>query len=161
ASVAPLAADRGLAGPPLGGPLPAPAAADADYVSQAMNAALGRARQQWTFNLLVAAVSASLVIGGCILTAVTWLLGAVSPIRVLCGPGVGLLGITSWLVTQPAAQLARADNQISLLTIVWTNYAQELRSCSHLPDPAGAAACNARAGAEAVQYFNQIVAAKN
>jgi hypothetical protein len=64
------------------------------------------------------------------------------------------------MVTQPTAQLNRAGNQISLLTIVWTNYAQELRNCARITDPTQAASCSQRAGAEAVQYFNQIVSEK-
>jgi serine/threonine protein phosphatase PrpC len=143
--------DRGLPAPPAGD------AAATDYVNQAMGAALARARQQWTFNLLLAASTASLVIGGCILTVINWLVGDTAALDAFFGPGVGLLGILGWLITKPSAQLNRAGNQISLLTIVWTNYAQELRACTRLTDPAGAAACAQHVGAEAVQYFNQIV----
>jgi hypothetical protein len=108
----------------------------------------------------MAGVSASLVIGGCLVTIGTLLLGKGEQLGALFGPGVGLLGIVSWLVTQPTSQLNRAGNQISLLTIVWTNYAQELRNCARITDPTQAASCSQRAGAEAVQYFNQIVTEK-
>ncbi len=148
---------------PVAAPAPLPVALDPgspDYVSQAMTEATNRARQQWTFNLLMAAISAALVIGGCLLTALMLLLGQPGLLDLLFGPGVGLLGVMSWLVTQPAAQLSRADNQISLLTIVWTNYAQELRACGRMTDPNAVAACNQRAGADAVQYFNQIIGTK-
>lgn len=158
----PMDVDRSLAVPGSGPVAPViPPDAPPDYVNQAMSAALGRAHQQWTFNLLMAGVSATLVIGGCLVTIGTLLLGKGEQLGALFGPGVGLLGIVSWLVTQPTAQLNRAGNQISLLTIVWTNYAQELRNCARITDPTQAAACSQRAGAEAVQYFNQIVAEKS
>ncbi|HMA35291.1 MAG TPA: protein phosphatase 2C domain-containing protein [Chloroflexia bacterium] len=149
ASAAP-SRDRGLPGPP-------PDTAGADPVSVAMSAALARARQQWTFNLLVAAASACLVLGGCLLTGITWLLGHGGLLEALFGPGLGILGILGWLVTQPAAQLTRAGTQISLLSIVWVNYAQELKTCARLGDPAATAACSERAAAQAVGYFNQII----
>jgi serine/threonine protein phosphatase PrpC len=158
---APGEIDRSLATPGSGPVAPViPPDAPPDYVSQAMSAALARAHQQWTFNLLMAGVSASLVIGGCLVTIGTLLLGKGEQLGALFGPGVGLLGIVSWLVTQPTSQLNRAGNQISLLTIVWTNYAQELRNCARITDPTQAASCSQRAGAEAVQYFNQIVTEK-
>jgi hypothetical protein len=156
-------AERALPTPP-GVPTPsapappgAPESAAPSYVNQAFSEALERARHQWTFNLLVAFGTAGLVIVG-IAVSVTWvLIGQANVWALLLGPGATLLGVVNWLLTRPAAQLSRADNQISLLTLVWTSYAQELRSCTAMPDPAAAAACTGRAGADAVNYFNAIL----
>ncbi len=134
----------------------APEAAVPSYVNQAFSEALGRARQQWTFNLLVAFGTAGLVIVG-ITISVTWVLGGQANIwALLLGPGATLIGVINWLLTRPAAQLSRADNQISLLTLVWTSYAQELRSCAALPG-AAASTCTGHAGADAIQHFNTIL----
>ncbi len=158
-------AERALPAPPGVPALPPPAAAHPvapeaavpSYVNQAFSEALGRARQQWTFNLLVAFGTAGLVIVG-VAISVTWVLGGQANLwALLLGPGATLIGVINWLLTRPAAQLSRADNQISLLTLVWTSYAQELRSCAAVPDPAAAATCTGHAGAEAVQYFNAIL----
>lgn len=135
-----------------GGPAPGP-----DPVSQALNAAMGRARQQWLFNLLVALLSVALVLAGCVAAVLTWVLGRDGLFAVLFGSGLGLVGVLSWLVTQPAAQLNRASAQISLLSISWVNYSQEVKGCSALSDPSAASSCNDRAGAQAVRYFDQII----
>jgi protein phosphatase len=156
-------ADRALPAPPGVPTPPAPAtpappeAAVPSYVNQAFSEALERARHQWTFNLLVAFGTAGLIVVG-IAISVTWVLSGASTVwAVLLGPGATLVGVINWLLTRPAAQLSRADNQISLLSLVWTSYAQELRRCTAMPDPAAAAACTGRAGADAVNYFNAIL----
>ena len=128
-------------------------------VNQAFSDALHRARQQWSFNLLIAFVTAGLIILGTILTVIWLANGQGAPYSILIGPGAALLGVGSWVITRPAAQLSRADTQISLLALVWANYAQELRSCAALRDPAATATCTAQAGADAVRYFNEILGA--
>ncbi|HUS16177.1 MAG TPA: protein phosphatase 2C domain-containing protein [Chloroflexia bacterium] len=147
----PPATDRGLPGLPPGAP------GDGDAVGGALTAALARSRQQWTFNLIMAVVSAGFVVGGLFLAGITWMLGQGELFPLLFGSGLSLLGVLSWMLTQPAAQLTRASSQISLLSIIWVSYAEELKSCARLADPAGTAACNERAAGQAVQYFNQVI----
>jgi hypothetical protein len=144
----PPGADRGLGTPPADG---------TDPVSVALAAAMARARQQWLFNLFIAGASAGLVLAGCLLTAVAWWLGRGTAWEGLFGPGLGVLGLAGWLVSRPADQLARAGTQISLLTVVWVNYAQEMKACARIADPAAAAACNEHAAGQAVVYFQQIM----
>lgn len=126
-------------------------------MSVALAAAMARARQQWLFNLFIAGASAGLVLAGCVLTAVAWWLGRGTAWEGLFGPGLGVLGLAGWLVSRPADQLARAGTQISLLTVVWVNYAQEMKACARIADPAAAAACNEHAAGQAVVYFQQIM----
>jgi hypothetical protein len=152
-----LPAPPGVPPPPASATPPPPEVAVPSYVNQAFSDALERARHQWTFNLLVAFGTAGLIVVG-IAISVTWVLSGEGTVwAVLLGPGATLVGVINWLLTRPAAQLSRADNQISLLSLVWTSYAQELRSCTAMPDPAAAAACTGRAGADAVNYFNAIL----
>ena len=106
-----LPAPPGVPTPPRLLPPPREAAAPS-YVNQAFSEALERARHQWTFNLLVAFGTAGLVIVG-IAVSVTWVLGGQANVwALLLGPGATLLGVVNWLLTRPAAQLSRADNQI-------------------------------------------------
>jgi hypothetical protein len=148
-------APPGLAPPPA--TKDAPAAAAPSYVNQAFSEALERSRHQWTFNLLIAFGTAGLIVAGAVITVIWLFSGQANLLMMLFGPGATLLGIANWLLTRPSRQLSQADNQISLLTLVWTNYAQELRSCGAITDPTAAAECTGHAGADAVHYFNEIL----